>query len=306
MPAQASIIVPTYNYGRYLPRALDSLLAQRWAELQIIVVDDGSTDNTWEVLKRYTPRVLAIRQVNAGVSVARNRGIAEARSPYIGFLDPDDLYHPEKVCRQVATLESRPECGWTHCDAIFLDEATGRSCRFSEQYRYNARLALEGPRLFEALIPSNFISPVSLMIRRSCLDQAGYFDERFAGIEDFDLVLRLAAAAPAAYSPEVLATYVSHPGSLSGDRARVDRDKYLILDKIASRYPDRIRRHGRAARRAVADMHNWFAYQHLAAGDWADAVARLRASLRLCPAQGRAAWSLLRALANAGRQRRAA
>jgi len=84
----------------------------------------------------------------------------------------------------------------------------------------------------------------------------------------------------------------------------VDRDKYLILDKVAGLYPERMPRLGRAARRAVADMHNWFAYRHLEAGEWAQGAARLRASLRLRPVQGRAAWAYLRCLAHAAHRRR--
>jgi glycosyltransferase involved in cell wall biosynthesis len=294
---QVSIIVPAYNYGRYICRALDSLLDQSDVFVEIIVVDDGSTDDTWDLLTRYSSKVKAVRQPNAGVSAARNRGIAEAHGSLIGFLDPDDFCHPNKLSRQISTLRSRRECGWTYCDSIVLDEASGTSRLFSEQYQYGSRLALEGPRLFEALIPSNFISFATPLLRRCCIEEAGAFDERFSGMEDFDFVLRLAATAPAAYCPEPLATYCWHGGSLSKNRARVDRDKYLILDKIALMYPERIRSLGWAARRALADMHNWFAYRHFTLGEYQEAIGRLRASLSLSPLQGRATWAMLRALA---------
>jgi hypothetical protein len=144
------------------------------------------------------------------------------------------------------------------------------------------------------------------LVRGDILRAAGPFDERLWGVEDFDLILRLAALAPAAYVPEPLATYYLRPGSLSGDRTRMDRDKYLVLDKVARLYSNQIPRLGRAARGAVADMHNWFAYQHLNRGEWREAAARLRSSLRLCPVQGRAAWSWLHALARVSLERRAA
>ncbi len=283
-----SVIVPTYNYGNYLPRALDSLLGQYGPRPEIIVVDDGSTDNTEEVLERYRSLILTIRQENAGVSAARNRGISEARGTFIGFLDPDDFYHQQKLERQVALLQSHPACGWTYCDCLFFDEGSGNSSRFSEQYQYASRLALDGAKLFEALIPSNFICPLSLLIRRDYLDKAGGFDTRFAGLEDFDFVLRMSAASLAIYSPEVLATYTWHPGSLGKNQARMSRDKYLILDKISSLYPHRIPTLGLSAKRAVADMHNWFGYYLYHAGETRKAFERLWRSLHLYPFQRRA------------------
>ncbi|HEY7676232.1 MAG TPA: glycosyltransferase, partial [Candidatus Methylomirabilis sp.] len=239
-------------------------------------------------------------------SAARNRGLAAARGAFLGFLDGDDTYHPEKVARQVAALTARPECGWVYSDC-WLEEEGPQASRLlaSERYAYARRSVLQG-WLFEALIPGNFIPVNTLLVRRPCLDAAGPFDGRLWGAEDFDLVLRLAALAPAVYLAEPLATYYLRPGSLSRDRARMDRDKYAVLDKVARLYPERVPQLGRTARRAIADMHNWFAYRHLVAGEWAGAAARLRASLRLCPAQGRAAWSLFRLLAHPRRRRRAA
>jgi glycosyltransferase involved in cell wall biosynthesis len=290
---EISVVVPVFNYGRYLARARDSLLGQKYVAPQIVVVDDGSTDDTWEVLSRYEGGVQALHQSNAGVSAARNAGIREARGEYIGFLDPDDFYHPEKLYKQAALLKSRPECGWTFCDCVFFDENTGASKRFSEQYRYSQKLALEGERLFEALIPSNFIPPLSLLIRRDLLDLAGHFDTRFSGLEDFDLVLRLAALSPAIYSGEILATYTWHSGGLGQNRQRMDRDKYIIIDKIATLHPEKIRKHGRASRKAVADMHNWFARGHMEQLQWSEALLRLLSSLSLYPFQRRALWTLV-------------
>jgi glycosyltransferase involved in cell wall biosynthesis len=302
----ASIIIPTFNCAPLLPRALESVLAQSLGPVEVIVVDDGSTDDTPAVLARYAGRVLPIRQGNAGLSAARNRGLQRARGALVGFLDADDAYHPEKLARQAAALAARPECGWAYSDCWIEEQGVGeRPVLASGRYGYGRRQALEG-WLFEALLPGNFIPVHTLLVRRPCLDAAGPFDERLTRMEDFDLLLRLAARTPAVYLPEPLATYYLQPGSLSRDRARMDRDKYEVLDKVARLFPERIPRLGRTGRRAIADMHNWFAYRHLEAGNWADGVARLRASLRLCPAQGRAAWSLLHALARAGRRRRAA
>ena len=301
----ASIIIPTYNCAALLPRALESALTQSIGPVEVIVVDDGSTDDTPAVLAGYADRVVPIRQANAGPSAARNQGLAAARGAFVGFLDGDDAIHPEKLSCQVAALAARPQCGWVYSDCWIEDTESGLRVRASERFNYGGRLALEG-WLFEALLPGNFIPVHTLLVRRATLEAAGCFDERLRGVEDFDLILRLAALAPAGYVPEPLATYYVRPGSLSSDRTRMDRDKYLVLDKVARLYSNQIPRLGRAARGAVADMHNWFAYRHLNRGEWREAATRLRASLRLCPVQGRAAWSCLRALACVGLGRGAA
>ena len=188
-----SVIVPVYNYGKYLKRAIDSIIEQQGVDPEIIVIDDGSTDDSWEIIKSYGSRIHAIHQANSGVSSTRNRGIDESSGDFIGFLDPDDFYHPDKVKKQVDLLNSRPDCGWTYCDSKFYDDSNNTYSLFSEHYKYKERLALDGQLLFESLIPSNFICPLLLLIRRKCLDDAGFFDERFSGIEDFDFILRFDA-----------------------------------------------------------------------------------------------------------------
>ncbi|MFX0202860.1 MAG: glycosyltransferase family 2 protein [Candidatus Hodarchaeota archaeon] len=290
---QISIIIPVYNYGRYLKRAIDSAIEQQSLDPEILVIDDGSTDDTWEIMQSYGLRIRALRQANSGVSAARNRAIAEASGDLIGFLDADDFYHPDKLKKQIALLTSRPDCGWTYCDCKFYDEDTNTFCLFSERYKYKEKLALDGPRLFESLIPSNFISPLPLLVRKECLDKAGAFDKRFSGIEDFDFVLRLAASAPAVYSPEVLATYTWHSESLGKNQTRMDHDKQIILDKIASLYPEKIRNCGKAAKKALANMNNWFAYRHIEKQEWKEAARRLQISLTTYPLQRRALWVLL-------------
>src|SRR5262249_22184832 len=110
-----SLIIATYNHGRYLGAALDSVLAQTRAT-EIIVVDDGSTDDTPAVLARFAPRVRVHRQDNRGLSAARNAGVELARGDYIGFLDADDVIAPTKLARQAAVLDAEPRIGWTYCD----------------------------------------------------------------------------------------------------------------------------------------------------------------------------------------------
>ena len=107
---EISVVIPAYNHGRFLREAIDSVLAQTYAPLEIIVVDDGSTDDTEQIVRSYGDRVRYIRQQNAGVGAARNNGIANARGEYVAFLDSDDLWLPEKLAVQVEYMRRHPEC----------------------------------------------------------------------------------------------------------------------------------------------------------------------------------------------------
>ena len=109
MNVTVSVVVPAYNYARYLPKAIDSALGQTHPPLEVIVVDDGSTDDTPRVLAAYADRIRVIRQANQGAGAARNAGIAAARGEYVAFLDSDDLWHPRKLELQLARFASDPE-----------------------------------------------------------------------------------------------------------------------------------------------------------------------------------------------------
>src|SRR5437773_3781756 len=117
MNVTVSVVIPTYNYARYLPEAIDSALAQTHAPLEVIVVDDGSTDDTPRVLAVYGDRIRVIRQANRGPGAARNTGIAAARGEYVGFLDADDVWLPRKLELQMARFEADQGLGLVHCGA---------------------------------------------------------------------------------------------------------------------------------------------------------------------------------------------
>jgi glycosyltransferase involved in cell wall biosynthesis len=291
-----SLIIATYNHGRYLGAALDSVLAQT-RPTEIIVVDDGSTDDTPAVLARFAPRVRVHRQDNRGLSAARNAGLELARGDYIGFLDADDVIAPTKLAAQAAVLDADPEVGWTYCDVRIDDEVTGESRLASERFHYAGR-RLDG-WIFSELVRGNFMPVMAPLIRRQALAAAGEFDARLTPMEDWDLWLRLSLVAPVRYVAEPLATYLVRAGGMSRDRARMERSRFLIIDKLARTRPDALRELGGPGRRIVADMHNWFGGDAGARGDWREARRRFAASMRTVPWQGRAprmlALSTLRA-----------
>jgi len=116
-----SVVIPSYNYARFVREAIDSALAQTYPPLEVIVVDDGSTDATPEVLASYGDRIRVIRQRNEGVARARNAGIATARGDYVAFLDADDVWHPRKLELQIARFDGDPSLGLVHCGVEMFD-----------------------------------------------------------------------------------------------------------------------------------------------------------------------------------------
>jgi glycosyltransferase involved in cell wall biosynthesis len=295
-----SLVIATFNHARLLGDAIDSALAQTLSGVDIIVVDDGSTDDTPAVLERYGGRIRVLRQPNRGLAAARNTGLAAARGTYVAFLDADDVMAPAKLAEQVAVLERAPTIGWTYCDVLIETVATGATVRASERFGYAAR-ALDG-WLFPELIHGNFIPAIAPLVRRTALDAAGGFDERLTALEDWDLWLRLALLAEARYTPAVLVSYRIQPGAMSEDRARMDRNRFRVLDKLCRTRPAALEGLGAVGRRVIADTHNWLGKEAYASGDWGEARRRFAASVLTVPWQRQAPLLLGLSLVRGGAQ----
>ena len=182
-----SCIVPVYNGERYLSEAIDSILAQTYRPLEIIVVDDGSTDGTAEVVACYDERVRYVWQSNAGPWIARNLGLSATQGEFISFLDADDLWHAEKLARQMARFEARPELDLcvTHLQNFWIPELEGEEASFREH------------RLSQVL-PG--YSTVTLLARHTCFEKVGHFSialqhaaatDWFMRATDYGLVMEL-------------------------------------------------------------------------------------------------------------------
>jgi len=188
----ASIIIPTYNRAKLVQEAIESVLRQTLDDVQVIVVDDGSTDGTGELLRsRYGERVRYFYQENSGRSAARNRGVVASSGRYVLFLDSDDLLLPQALEREVAYLDAHPDIGVVYTDGYFCDEAGRNVARIAP-----ARPIHRPDTILEDLVLSNVILAChSVLVRRTALDAVGppYFDEALRGTEDEDLWIRLAA-----------------------------------------------------------------------------------------------------------------
>jgi len=206
---EVAVIVPCYNAANYLARALESVLAQTYTDLCICAVDDGSTDRTPEILKRYSGFGLHFRQEHAGQAAARNQGIRMSRSRYVAFLDADDYWLPEKLERQITVLEQNPEVG-----LVCSHYATLREGKIGSSYFENGKVPRKG-KFFERLTHECFIFTPTVVVRRECLEEVGLFKESLRVSEDFNLWLRIAARWEMAAVPEVLAIRDTRPEGLS-------------------------------------------------------------------------------------------
>lgn len=187
-PPMVSVIIPTFNRGWILEEAIDSVLEQEYQNFELIVVDDGSTDNTPEILNSYSSKITVIRQANQGVSAARNKGIRHSSGQLIAFLDSDDRWLPHKLSRQVAFFESHPELSICQTEEIWIRNGV----RVNPKKRHQKPSGM----IFERSLALCLVSPSAVMLRRSLLEDVGLFDENLPACEDYDLWLRISCRYP--------------------------------------------------------------------------------------------------------------
>ena len=179
-----SVILPTYNRAWALEKAVDSVLTQQYTRFELIVVDDGSTDETASLLRKYDDRVQVVTQTNRGVSAARNVGIQQARGELIALLDSDDAWLPGKINVQVEYFLNHPACRICQTEEIWIRNGV----RVNPRKRHRK----EAGMIFEKSLALCLVSPSAVMMRKSLLDEVGLFDENLPACEDYDLWLRVA------------------------------------------------------------------------------------------------------------------
>lgn len=223
-----SVIIPTYNRANSVEMSIQSVLDQTWQNFEIIVVDDGSTDNTRQVVEHFSDdRIRYIcMEKNGGASRARNEGIRQTKCEFIAFLDSDDEWLPQKLEKQMQVmLQASEKVGLVYCRM--------RGCRKDGSFIYCPELSqkkeqLEG-NLLGNLVESNVIGTPAMLIRKKCLDQTGGFDEGLRCLEDWELVLRIAEKWEIGFVDETLVEVHFSDGSVSGNRqGYVDTRCYMI------------------------------------------------------------------------------
>jgi glycosyltransferase involved in cell wall biosynthesis len=223
--ASVSVVIPTHNRAELVLRAVRSVLAQTRPAEQVIVVDDGSTDDTGPLVRTQFGSVDYLAQENRGVSAARNRGIEVATGEWIALLDSDDEWLPEKLERQMACLAQEPDHRICHTDEILV-----RSGRRVNPRRKHAK---QGGWIFRDCLPLCAISPSSVLIHRSVFDEVGRFDETLPACEDYDLWLRVCSRWPVLFVPERLVVkHGGHEDQLSRREAGLDRYRIQALERV--------------------------------------------------------------------------
>jgi glycosyltransferase involved in cell wall biosynthesis len=223
---KVSVVLPTYDAARFVGEAVESVLLQTFSDFELIVVDDGSTDETREIVAGYSdPRVRYIYQENRGPAAARNAGIRASRGEYVVFLDADDTWLPRKLACQIPLLRAHPDLGLVYCSAYkFEDDAV-----FSEM-----RARHRGDVVYPLLIVDNIVagSASSAMVRRECFDRVGLFDEDLTAFEDWDMWLRIALQYEFDYVPEHLVMIRVHSASIQKQVQRMKTGILAFFDKV--------------------------------------------------------------------------
>ena len=233
-----SIITPTHNRAAYIGEAITSVLSQTYSNFEMLIVDNGSTDNTKEIVHSFRDeRIRYFHQCNSGSPVSpRNRGLSLAKGEIISFLDSDDVWLPEKLTLQVAELRKNGSLGMVYSDCFLIDESGKMGDRYSDFHRPH-----KGD-ILTRLLRSNFIPSATVSIRQSVLDESGYLNETFQIVHDLDLYLRVANCYQVGYIEEPLAKLRVHGVSLTRNRVRtrvetLELIELWCLDRIEDKLP---------------------------------------------------------------------
>lgn len=286
MTALVSIIIPNYNHALYLPHAIESALTQTYSPCEVIVLDDGSTDHSAEVIARYGGRLRAIFQENRGLALARNAAIHAAHGQYIALLDADDLYEPDFVAACVTALQQDRLAHGVYTGYRFVDQENRPLPQIEQR-------VIAAEHLHQALIDGNFLVPASVFFQRSCYLEAGLFDEKLSACADWDMWLRLTSHYRTIGVATPLVRYRVVLTSMSSNPQRMLQERLAVLHKHLG--PDPLHTEPDAAaptpiiapllqiRRAYAETYLRAVVEYRQIGDAEQAMAYLCQAAKLYP-----------------------
>ncbi|MCE9529633.1 MAG: glycosyltransferase [Planctomycetes bacterium] len=238
-----SVIIPTFNRSEFVRNCLLALGESGVHNLEVIVVDDGSTDDTEQVVHATDPQAIYIRQENQGPAAARNRGFERSRGRYVGFLDCDDEWLPGAPAEAVAWLDRHPDVDVLFAEALMGNrddgfqswiESAGQSAFFElphEKKEDGYRVLAREP-LFQRMLVRNSVFLGSTLVRRTAFERSGMFDPTLCGAADWNLWLRMAATMTFAFRAEPLAIYTKHPDGMSNDTDGMNREFCMALRRL--------------------------------------------------------------------------
>jgi glycosyltransferase involved in cell wall biosynthesis len=265
-----SVIIPTYNRADLIGQAIDSVLAQAHQQVEVIVADDGSTDDTAAVVGAYGDRVRYLPLPHRGLPAAtRNAGIRAATGDLLAFLDSDDLFLPNKLAVQAAALVQNLAAGVAYANGVYF-----RTTPDAPVGRVQDGLPTPSGWVFGDLLAGNFLAPPVVLVRRTVLDEVGLFDESpdFFAVEDFDLWLRLAAHTPFVYTPGDVAAIRRHAGGISRHTARLRSGVLNVLAACDRRFPALMQQHAAARHEAYALSYGAVTAAELRERHWRPAI----------------------------------
>lgn len=243
MDPKVSVVIPAFNAEEFITETIDSVLAQTYRDYEIIVVDDGSVDNTAELVRQFGNPVRYIKTENRGPSHARNVGIREAQGQYVAFLDADDLWTPDKLAIQVEFLSKRPDIDFVFADMLKFskDQITMPSYfKLLKNSPVNIQIpnyedCLDDPT--RLLLKCNVVPTGTVMVRKDCLERTDLFDEKISNVEDLDLWIRLSLVCRFGCIPRVLKKKRDHQGNISKNRLRALKAALYMCAKLTRDFP---------------------------------------------------------------------
>ncbi len=271
---QVSVILPTYNRCGFIGKAIESVIAQTYTAWELIIVDDGSTDQTENVVKIYAgrdSRIRYIKQKNAGCASARNRALAEAKGQYITFLDDDDLFRPDKLSVQIEFLEKNPQFGFVYSDSKLIDR-DGNHLRNIPEVPQTS---------FLELIMGFAVPPIAILARKECFDKVGGFCTKLRSSDDFDMWLRIAKEFPIAYYPNMVASYIWHDSNLTLNQRKTTCNLMFIYKRLTKQNLSKEERE--QVTRAVLQFTYWYADEMREQKKYAEAFFYYRMAFKFDP-----------------------
>lgn len=237
-----SVVIPVYNSEFYIEKTLDTIFAQSCLPMEVLVIDDGSKDNTVKVIEKYrnlhanTEIIRIFEQKNAGAGAARNKGIANALGNWIMFLDSDDLWEKQKIQTVVEVIQNKPDVGIVTHNEYEVTENDRKHRRFVPRHKSYQK----DENLFLQLYKGNLFSTSCMTVRKDILEKAGGFDEMLLSAQDYDLWIRISLYAQVIYLEEPLATYVVRKGNITSNTYRRYKCEIRICQKYAPQIKEQL------------------------------------------------------------------
>lgn len=272
MEPKVSVVIAAYNKAGLTVRTVESVLSQTYPNLEIIVVDDGSTDNTKQRLASYGKKIKYVYKQNGGACSARNLGIKLSQGEYIGLLDCDDLYFPQKIDRSITYLRENPQFGFVYSAAYYIDQDDNILRKYAD-YK-NPYIGW----ISQNLVVRNFICNSTVVIRKSCFDKAGFFDQAIFTPADWDMWIRLSQNYQAGYIREALTKYRFTDSYILSNIKQAKREEMTVLTKTFFENNDFCRL---VRRKAFSNIYRRAAVSYLLVGDFSRAKQELISALKI-------------------------